>query len=111
MYIIIVFSINELMKLTFKCKELELLYRDREYRHRKMPYEIQKSYALKCDFLECAESLHDIYARTSLHFEKYEDHYSIRITQQWRIELDIDTVGNVTILNILDANNHYQKNF
>lgn len=99
------------MKLTFKCKELELLYRDREYRHRKMPYEIQKSYALKCDFLECAESLYDIYARTSLHFEKYEDHYSIRITQQWRIELDIDTVGNVTILNILDANNHYQKNF
>ena len=94
------------MKLTFKCKELELLYRDREYRHRKMPYSIQKSYAI-----ECAESLYDIYARTSLHFEKYEDHYSIRITQQWRIELDIDTVGNVTILNILDANNHYQKNF
>ena len=80
------------MKLKFRCEELELLYRDRNYRHRKMPYKIQKSYALKCDYLECAESLHDIYARTSFHFEKYKDHYSIRITQQWRIELDIDKV-------------------
>ncbi len=64
----------------------------RNYRHRKMPYSIQKSYAMKCDFLECAETLQDIYARTSFHFEKYQDHYSIRITQQWRIELDIDKV-------------------
>ena len=99
------------MKLKFRCEELELLYRDRNYRHRKMPYSIQKSYAMKCDFLECAETLQDIYARTSFHFEKYQDHYSIRITQQWRIELDIDKVWNVTILNILDANNHYKKNF
>ena len=66
------------MKLKFRCEELELLYRDRNYRHRKMPYSIQKSYAMKCDYLECAETLQDIYARTSFHFEKYQDHYRDR---------------------------------
>ena len=99
------------MKLKFKHKELELLYRDREYRNPKMPYEIQKWYAMKCDFLESSESIQDLYKRTSLHFEKYKDHHSIRITKQRRIEFEIDNVGNVTILNIIDANNHYKKNF
>ena len=80
------------MKLKFRCEELEMLYKDRNYRHRKMPYEIQKAYALKCDFLEACDELKDLYARKSLHFEKYEDHHSIRITQQRRIELSIDKI-------------------
>ena len=73
------------MKLEFRHKELELLYRDRNYHHRKMPQDIQRSYALKCDFLECAEEIKDIYMKTSLHFEKYKDRFSIRINQQQRI--------------------------
>lgn len=57
------------------------------------------------------KSIQDLRELKGLHYEKYEDHYSIRINDQRRIEFEVDEVGNVTIINILDANNHYKKNF
>ncbi len=99
------------MELTFKHKELEKLYREKGYTHRKMPHDIQSRYIKTCLRLEIADIPKDLYKIPSLNFEKYEDHYSVRITKQRRIEFDMDSVGNITIIEIRDANNHYKKNF
>jgi Plasmid maintenance system killer protein len=98
-------------KLLFKHKALELLYRDQDYHHKKMPSNIQRGYVKKCRILEYMESVQDLRKMKGLHYEKYEDHHSIKINEQRRIEFEIDGIGNVIIVKILDANNHYKKNF
>ncbi len=99
------------MELRFKYKEMEKLYREAGYHHRKMPHNIHRRYTKTCQKLESATMPSDLYATKALNFEKYNDHYSVRITKQRRIEFDMDSTGNITILTLLDANNHYKKNF
>ncbi|MDR2191178.1 MAG: type II toxin-antitoxin system RelE/ParE family toxin [Candidatus Peribacteria bacterium] len=100
-----------MIQLIFKHKELEYLYRDEDYRHRKMSYEIQRSYVKKCRYLEHMNSIQELYDLKSLHYEKYKAYHSIRINQQWRIVFDVDNVGKITVIEIIDVNNHYQPNF
>ncbi len=61
--------------------------------------------------LENTSNFNKLYTMTGLHYEKYKDHHSIRINQQRRIEFDVDKDGNITIIQIIDVNNHYKKNF
>lgn len=76
-----------------------------------MPPEIQRSYVKKCRYLEYAETIQELYELKSLHYEKYQENHSIRINDQWRIIFSVDNIWNITIIEILDANNHYKPNF
>jgi plasmid maintenance system killer protein len=49
-----------MIKLIFRYEELKKLYEDKNYRHRKMPYEIQVGYARKCRILEFMNSVQDL---------------------------------------------------
>ena len=100
-----------MIQLNFKHKEMEKLYRDENYHDRRLPPNLRKSYVKKCFILETLATIQDLNKYKGLNFELYEEHYSIRINQQWRIEFDYDTLGNITIIEIIDANNHYQPNF
>lgn len=99
------------MKLEFRHTELELLYRDRNFFDRRLPENIRKSYVYKCFILEHSETPQDLYKIKSLHYEKYWKHHSVRLNQQRRLVFDIDSLWNVFVVEIIDVNNHYKKNF
>ena len=97
--------------LIFKHKEMELLYRDQDFHDRRLPANLRRSYAKKCQILEDTPSIKNLVAQKWLNFEPYEDHYSIRVNDWWRIEFDYTQDWQIIIFNIYDVNNHYKKNF
>lgn len=100
-----------MIQLNFKHEAMEKLYRDENYHDRRLPANLRKSYVKKCFILETLATIQDLNQYRGLNFEKYEEHYSIRVNQQWRIEFDYDSLGNITIIEIIDATNHYKPNF
>lgn len=102
---------NLMNKLIFKHKEMELLYRDQDFHDRRLPENLRRSYAKKCQILEDTPSIKNLSALTGLNFEPYEWHYSIRVNKWWRIEFDYMQDWQIIIFNIYDVNNHYKKNF
>lgn len=104
-------EINFMNKLIFKHKEMELLYRDQGFHDRRLPPNLRRSYAKKCQILEATPSIKTLVSMKGLNFEPYEDHYSIRVNAWWRIEFDYNQAWEIIIFNIFDVNNHYKKNF
>lgn len=98
-------------KLIWKVKAMEMLYRDQDYHDRRLPENLRRSYAKKCQILEDTPSIKNLVAQKWLNFEPYEEHYSIRVNDWWRIEFDYTHEGEIIIFNIFDVNNHYKKNF
>lgn len=90
---------------------MEMLYRDQDYHDRRLPENLRRNYVKCCLTLETTPSIKNLTALTWLNFEHYEDHYSIRVNQQRRIEFDYSTSGEIIIFNIFDVNNHYKPNF
>ena len=90
---------------------MELLYKDQNYHDRRLPENLRRSYAKWCLTWENTPSIKNLIAITWLKFEHYQDHYSIRINQQRRIEFDYTNSGDIIIFNIFDVNNHYHPNF
>ena len=90
---------------------MEMLYRDQDFHDKRLPENLRRSYAKWCLVLESTPSIKNLANIRWFNFEHYEDHYSIRINQQWRIEFDFTTTWEVIIFNIYDVNNHYKPNF
>lgn len=74
--------------LIFKHEEMEKLYRDQDFFDARLPQNLRRSYAKKCQILEDTPSVKNLVALNGLNFEPYEDHYSIRVNKGWRIEFD-----------------------
>ena len=72
-------EIDFMNKLIFKHKEMELLYRDQDFHDRRLPPNLRRSYAKKCQILEATPSIKTLVSMKGLNFEPYEDHYSIRV--------------------------------
>ncbi len=81
-----------MMQLNFKHEEMEKLYRDATYHDRRLPTNLRRSYVKKCFILETLATIQDLNQYKGLNFEKYKEHYSIRINKQWRIEFDYDAL-------------------
>lgn len=81
-----------MMQLNFKYEEMEKLYRDATYHDRRLPTNLRRSCVKKCFILETLATIQDLNQYKGLNFEKYKEHYSIRINKQWRIEFDYDTL-------------------
>lgn len=97
--------------LIFKHEEMEKLYRDQDFFDSRLPQNLRRSYAKKCQILEDTPSIKNLAALNGLNFEPYEDHYSIRVNKGRRIEFDYAQDWKIIIFNIYDVNNHYKKNF
>jgi len=65
--------------------------------------------------LQAAVNINDLRKKTSLHFERYKNHYSIRVDLKYRLEFDLvlsDNGQNIekVIINeveIIELSNHY----
>ena len=98
------------MQVKFGNKHLKELYtKGRSRKYKFQPY-IAKKYALRIQQIEAADTIHDLWETASLNFEVYDDHYSVRINQQYRIEIEIEwenEEATIGIFTIIDVTNHY----
>lgn len=76
--------------LHWKDPALEKLYREISYHDRRLPNNLRRSYFKACYYLEHTPSIKSLASIRGLNFERYQDHYSIRINKGWRIEFDYD---------------------
>lgn len=100
-----------MIQLRFKHQAMEKLYRDNSYHDPRLPNELRRSYIKKCFILETLNTISDLKHYTGLKFEHYQNYYSIRINKQRRITFDYDKHWNITIIEVIDATNHYKANF
>lgn len=56
-----------------------MLYRDQDFHDRRLPANLRRSYAKKCQILEATPSIKNLVVQRRLNFEPYKDHYSIRV--------------------------------
>ena len=68
--------------------------------------DIIKRYKDKIEFIIEAENINALSKMRSLNLEKYEDHWSIRINRQYRIEFDFIKPNKIVILKI---SKHYEN--
>jgi len=102
------------MHVDFRNKHLVNLYQDGKSKKYKVPQEILKKFFMRIQELEAARDIHDIWKKPSLNYEKmqgYENRYSIRIQDKWRLEIEIEwenaemTVGDIYVV---ELSNHYR---
>lgn len=72
--------------------ELRTLYETGEAPGCKISHHIVGKFVRAIGSLEAAHTLKDIWANKGFNFEKVDDIYSIRLNDQWRLELTIDWV-------------------
>ena len=70
--------------------ELRTLYETGEAPGCKISHHIVGKFVRAIGSLEAAHTLKDIWANKGFNFEKVDDIYSIRLNDQWRLELTID---------------------
>jgi plasmid maintenance system killer protein len=94
-------------------KDLEKLYLTGKSAKLRLPSQVVDKFFATIQKIESAETIHDLMADRGLRFEKlkgYEIRYSMRLNQQYRLEMTIDwlndalTVGEFYLLTI---SNHY----
>lgn len=104
------------MIVTFEERYLKELYEDgktSDKKHRFQPG-IAKRYKERVDLLRAVTSKEELFPIKSLHFESLrgdkKGRFSIRVNNQYRIELTLDENFEqpiLTICNIVELSNHY----
>ena len=101
------------MKVHFKNRELETLYRMGKSRKGGMPQAHVKRFSLRKQVLEAAITIFDLWKSPSLNFEGikgFNNKFSLRVNDQYRLEIEIEfedeerTRGDINIMHISD---HY----
>lgn len=105
------------MQIIFDKEYLNELYftgkcNDKKYRFQP---QIIKKYKTQVDILAACSKMEDLYRFKSLHFEALRGDkaglYSVRVNDQYRIELRLDTSATepiMTICTIVELSNHYK---
>lgn len=70
--------------------ELRTLYETGEAPGYRISHRIVDKFVRAIGSLEAAHTLKDIWANKGFNFEKVDDIYSMRLNDQWRLELTID---------------------
>ena len=81
------------MDFEFADRELRRLYEEGRSRKHKLPKYLVRKFIMRIDEIEAAETIHDLWCKPSLNFEKmtgYANRYSIRAQDKWRVEFEID---------------------
>ena len=94
------------MEIEFKTDEFLSFYTGNYSGKQKFSADIIKRYKDKIEFIIEAENINALSKIRSLNVEKYEDHWSIRINRQYRIEFDFIKPNTVVISKI---SKHYEN--
>lgn len=96
-------------------KKLVKVYkRGKSTKKYRLPQTIIDKFVMRVDTLKAAETVHDLWKYSAFKFEKlqgYDNRYSIRLNQQYRLEIEIEwtnedkTVGKV---DLIDISKHYE---
>lgn len=101
------------MKVEFRNHHLEHLYTHGKDKKFPLPDQVIRKFFKVVGLLKGAVAVTDLWATPSLNFEQlkgFDHRYSVRLNQQYRLEMDIDwedpdrTVG---IIGLEDISNHY----
>ncbi len=102
-----------IMKLVFQKKWLDEI-RYTGYR-KTIPAHITKGYIRTITFFQEAKDMRDLYNHTSFHCEQIGDKknnlYTVRVNDWRRVFFNKNNDWTITILEILDLNNHDYKKF
>ncbi len=91
-------------------KELEKLYRTGKSNKLKLRPEITEKFFATVQKIDAARDIYDLWNDPSLHFKKYEKHYTIRLGLKYRLEMEVKwmneekTIGEFHLFAI---SNHY----
>ncbi|MCE5300773.1 MAG: type II toxin-antitoxin system RelE/ParE family toxin [Spirochaetia bacterium] len=88
------------MKVLFADENLKRLYEEGKDNKHRYPTGIVDRYIRRIDYLRSAETFNDLYKLKSLKFEKIDNNnrYSMRINDQYRLEMTYETQKDGTIL-------------
>jgi plasmid maintenance system killer protein len=81
------------LKVDFRNKRLIELYSEGTSKKYKISKQVLRKFFIGIRALESADTIHDLWKTPSLKFEKLEgfaNRYSIRLTREWRLEMEID---------------------
>lgn len=101
------------MEYLFNNKHLNDLYHRGKSRKYKPPPSTLKKFFMRIQQIEAANDIYDLWKTPSLNFEKlkgYEDKYSIRVDDQWRLEFCIKWQNKEKtkgIVSIVELSKHY----
>ena len=103
-----------LLEFHFKKKELIELYTKGKSRKYKLTQQVVRKFMLRIAAIENANTIYDLRTPPSMNFESlegFENRFSIRIDQKYRLEFEIEfedeekTCGEVLIL---EVSKHYE---
>lgn len=92
-------------------KELENLYVTGKSRKLKLRPEIIEKYFATIQKIDAARDIYDLWKDTSLNFEKYKKHYSMRLTGKYRLEMTIEWINEENTIgefHLFAITNHYR---
>ena len=96
--------------MVFRDDSLEKIEAERQHRGG-YPAGICKIFRRRMQLIRSANDKRDFYALKSLHFEKLkgkrQHQYSMRLNDQWRLVLEIETVGNKKILTVCTIEDYH----
>ncbi len=98
------------MEVFIDDKELIKLYTSGHNRKLKLRPEIVEKFFASLQKIEAAYNIYDLWKDSSLNFEKYADHYSMRLSRQYRLEMEIkwlDKGKTVGVFYINKISSHY----
>lgn len=101
------------MEYKFSNRHLNDLYHSGKSRKYKPPPGAIKKFFMRIQQFEAANDIYDLWKTPSLKFEKlegYENKYSVRVDDQWRLEFYIkwqNTEKTKGIINIAELSKHY----
>jgi plasmid maintenance system killer protein len=92
-------------------KHLLALYTEGKSKKYDLPPQVVKKYFMRIQQLEAAKTVADLLADTGMKFEAYKDHYSVRLNQQYRMELDVEWQDEnqmvLRVVDIFEVSPHY----
>ncbi len=94
------------MQVRFATEELRRLFEEPDYAPPRLGRDVVRSYRKKVGFLVAAGSELDLRNYRALHFEKLrgdrEGQHSIRLNDQWRLILRLETDADGRVLVVLE---------
>lgn len=99
------------MQIDFQDNDLLRLYTDPSFRARGVGPELTKAFRKKVEVVVAARDERDLYAMSSLHFEKLkgdrEGQHSIRLNEQWRLIVTIEKTDQGTTVDIIEIADYH----
>lgn len=92
-------------------KHLKALYETGRSRKHDLPPAVVKKFFMRIQQFEAAEVVADLLADTGMKFERYKKHYSVRLNDQYRMELRVDWLDDeqtrLGAVDIFEVSPHY----